>query len=147
MIQAELAGEVRIALWQRRLGRYPATHLWRDVSISNLDPERWTQWWDESGERELRQILFWRWDPINVADEFPFPESEYDEHAVRLASLLRDGASPEAIEYHLWSEEREGWQLKDGRARKHTRQDVARYIWKWYPRSIERWLAFGSAQR
>jgi len=51
------------------------------------------QWWDETGECELRQILHWRWDPIGVANVFPYAADEYDSQLPSVVDALRARAS------------------------------------------------------
>lgn len=41
---------------------------------------------------ELRQILYWRWDPIGVSDEFPLNAGEYDLYWFRCRDLPRSEA-------------------------------------------------------
>ena len=48
------------------------------------------RWWAETGERELRQLLYWKWDPIGVNDSFPWAVDEYDGYAPQILSALRD---------------------------------------------------------
>jgi hypothetical protein len=77
------------------------------MTDAELEPKQWAKWWKESGERELRQILFWRWDPIGVADEFPYTEEAYDGYVMHVASLLRDEASLDAVADYLGAVERD----------------------------------------
>ncbi len=43
-----------------------------------LSTEDFARWWKETGEHELRQILFWKWDPIGAFDSSPNTTDEYD---------------------------------------------------------------------
>lgn len=54
---------------------------------------QWATWWRHTGEEELRLILWAAWDPIGVG----VPRDEYETYAPRLASILRNGATPEDI--------------------------------------------------
>jgi hypothetical protein len=60
---------------------------------SSLTEEQYARWWQETGFAELRQILYWLWDPINVNNAFPLNDDEYDRYAKILLSRLRKGAS------------------------------------------------------
>ena len=55
--------------------------------------EEFALWWSETGERELRQLLFWKWDPIGVNPFFPRTADEYDGYATQVVTALRTGAS------------------------------------------------------
>lgn len=52
------------------------------------------RWWDETGDYELRQILHWRWDPIGVANVFPYAADEYGNYAPTIVDALRAGRRP-----------------------------------------------------
>jgi hypothetical protein len=58
----------------------------------SLTDEEHRRWWRETGEAELRQLLYWRWDPIGVNDGFPTNEGEYDAYLLRVYRTLRDSA-------------------------------------------------------
>jgi hypothetical protein len=45
---------------------------------SSLTEEQYARWSQESGFAELRQILYWLWDPIDVNNAFPHTHDEYD---------------------------------------------------------------------
>src|SRR3954468_15284766 len=63
------------------------------VSVDeSLSEEEYARWGNEAGFAELRQLLFWRWDPIGVGDAFPVTADEYDLYARVLLSRLRAGA-------------------------------------------------------
>lgn len=56
------------------------------------------QWWDETGEYELRQILHWRWDPIGVSSVFPYAADEYDDYALPAYAIsLSSGLRPDGV--------------------------------------------------
>jgi hypothetical protein len=38
-------------------------------------------WWAETGRGQLRQLVYWRWDPIGVSGEFPTTHDEYNIYA------------------------------------------------------------------
>ena len=112
-----------------------------------LEPKQWARWWAQAGERELRKILFWRWDPLGVADHFPSTEDEYDDYAPHVAALLRDDASLEAVAYYLATVERESMGVHETRRADVHRREVARFILEWYSESLGRWQEFGPSQR
>ena len=57
-------------------------------------------------EERVCATLLKEWDPIGVADE-PAAQDEYDTYAPLIVSMLRAGASGEAVARHLLSIERE----------------------------------------
>ena len=114
------------------------------MTDAELEPKQWAKWWEESGERELRQILFWRWDPIGVADEFPYTQEEYDGYVAQVASLLRDAASLDAVADYLGAVERDRMGIHETPRTEAHRREVARFLWQsWYPNSVGRWEEFG----
>jgi hypothetical protein len=56
---------------------------------------------------ELRQILYWRWDPLGVCDSFPLNGGEYDRYAAELLGRLEAGAREEEVTAYLEWIERE----------------------------------------
>ena len=52
---------------------------------------------EQTGEHGLRQLLFWRWDPIGVSDYIPNTADEYDGYAPQIVQALRDEASDEKL--------------------------------------------------
>lgn len=52
---------------------------------------RGDSWWRESGEDELRALLY-EWDPIGVSAEPDWPRDEYDELIEPLRARLAAGA-------------------------------------------------------
>jgi hypothetical protein len=114
------------------------------MTDAELEPKQWARWWKEAGERELRQILFWRWDPIGVADEFPYTEEEYDRYVMHVASLLRDEASLDAVADYLGAVERDSMGIHETPRAQAHRREVAHFLWDpWYPNSVGRWQEFG----
>jgi hypothetical protein len=102
-----------------------------------LAPGDEAAWWRERGERELRQILFWRWDPIGIQDELPYTTDEYDHYAPRVLEALRRGASPGDIGALLGSFERAEMGLTS-----RARDAVGELIVKWYGNSRGYWREF-----
>jgi hypothetical protein len=64
------------------------------------------RWWHETGGSELRQVLFWRWDPIGVADAFPVTADEYDDYLQPLLEQLAAGGGAEDVQRLLAGIER-----------------------------------------
>ncbi len=117
------------------------------MTDGELEPNQWAKWWTESGERELRQILFWRWDPIGVADDFPVTEDEYDSYVMHVASLLRDAASLDAVADYLGTVERDSMGIHETpRAEAHRREVASFLLDSWYPNSVGRWEELGPAR-
>lgn len=50
---------------------------------------------------ELRQILYWQWDPIGVRDHFPHNAGEYDRYAWELLGLLEHEAKDDEVAAYL----------------------------------------------
>jgi hypothetical protein len=104
---------------------------------ADLTREQFARWWRETGERELRQILFWRWDPIGVADAFPTTADEYDSYGPGVVALLQAGASEDDMADHLGFVERETMLLSgDDPGR---RAEVAQLLASWFGNSIAGW--------
>lgn len=102
--------------------------------------EGYARWWSETGERQLRQVLLWRWDPVGVSAFFPDAADEYDGYAPQIAQLLRGGATPEDLAEHLAGVERE--QMGRDVAAERLR-DVAAFLVAWYETSTTQWQEFG----
>lgn len=52
---------------------------------------------DDAAFRELRQILYWFWDPLNLNASYPFNADEYDRYTRMLLRVLYRGLPDEAI--------------------------------------------------
>lgn len=50
------------------------------------------EWWTASGQIQLRQLLYWLWDPIGVKDYFPTTHDEYDCYADAMRDLMVEDA-------------------------------------------------------
>jgi hypothetical protein len=101
-----------------------------------LTGEQYARWWKEAGERELRQLLLWRWDPIGVADHFPATEHEYDDYAGTIAKSLHSGEDVRAVLLSIESK----WM--DGQLSTDEHLDyVAGLLVDWFGNSISRWQA------
>jgi hypothetical protein len=106
-----------------------------------LPTEQFARWWNETGERELRQILFWRWDPLRIGGYFPNTVDEYDDYAPGIVALLRLGADAKVLAEHLEFLERGPMGLaapdSDGRAQ------TAELLTEWFVTSIDAWTRHG----
>jgi hypothetical protein len=102
-----------------------------------LGEEEYARWWEAAGFPELRQLLFWRWDPIGVDDGFPTTADEYDHYARVLLSRLRAGATGEQVAAYLLEVERSamGQRLSDDA----KLRDVGALVVAWFGESIPHW--------
>jgi hypothetical protein len=94
----------------------------------------WARWARLRGEGELRQILYWCWDPIGVTDGFPINADEYDGYVPGLLSLLRESSGASDVAAYLRRIEREEMGLRP-RSKRRLR-DVASRILSWYEQSL-----------
>jgi hypothetical protein len=102
------------------------------------------RWWTETGERELCQLLYWKWDPIGVSDSFPWAIDEYDGYASQILSALRDPKA-NSVEQLLQEIEAGAMGLSGGRREHH--RTVASTIAEWLKQSQARWSEFGPLRR
>jgi hypothetical protein len=109
----------------------------------DLTPEQFARWWNETGERELRQILFWRWDPIGIADDFPNTADEYDSYPPGVVALLRLGADANLLATHLEFLERETIGLPPQDPERRTR--AAELLVEWFACSVDLWARDGAS--
>lgn len=93
-----------------------------------------SDWWRGAGESELRQLLYWVWDPLGVSESFPDAVDEYDGYALEIATALASGISQSALVALLTSIE----QHRMGIARRSL-QPVVEQLLAWHERSTERW--------
>ena len=115
------------------------------MAADELTTAEFARWWRETGERELRQLLLWRWDPIGVADYFPNTADEYDGYAPQLVQVLRKGGDAAAVSAHLGEVEH---QSMDGPFTSPERLDyLGSLIREWYENSLDSWSEFGPARR
>ena len=80
------------------------------------DSREFGEWWRATGEHELRQLLFWVWDPIGLKDAFPATASEYDRYALEIATALASGMSTEVLAALLATIEYTRMGVSSGRA-------------------------------
>jgi hypothetical protein len=64
--------------------------------VAVMSAADWRAFWEARGMRELRLLLWAGWDPIGGG-----PPTEYDGHALRLATLLGSRASRSSIAAEL----------------------------------------------
>jgi hypothetical protein len=110
----------------------------------DLTREAFARWWRETGELELRQVLFWRWDPIGVADYFPTTADEYDGYAPGVVALLRAGATEDDVADHLAFVEREC--MAGPMTDPDRLGEVAELLTAWFRNSVDSWQRSGSRE-
>ena len=115
------------------------------MADDDLTTDEFARWWSETGERELRQLLLWRWDPIGVADDFPYTADEYDGYAPQIIQVLRSGGDSKALADHLRSVERDA--MGGSITRRRRRDYLASLLRQWYENSQASWREFGPARR
>ena len=109
------------------------------MSVSEpLNEEQLARWWNEAGFSELRQVLFWRWDPIGLNDAFPVTADEYDRYARVLLSRLRSGATASVLADYLLDVERSEMGRRFSEDAK-LRDLGERLVW-WFEASISHWM-------
>jgi hypothetical protein len=103
----------------------------------DLAAAEFRRWWGETGEGELRQVLYWRWDPLGVSGYFPNTADEYDDYAPGIVALLRLGVGDEVLADHLAFLERQpmGLPSPDG----GRRGEVAALLCAWFHSSLDAW--------
>jgi hypothetical protein len=110
-----------------------------------LSTNEFLRWWKETGEHELRELLYWQWDPIGVNAAFPSATDEYDSYAPGIVQALSRGEAAAHIATMLGTIEHERMGL-DGDPTERLRSTANRAA-SWYEQSQERWLNFGPLQR
>jgi hypothetical protein len=103
------------------------------------------RWWDETGDYELRQLLYWKWDPIGVNTAFPRTADEYDRYVSDVGTALRGGASQAAIVDLLARIERERMGLRG--TEPEPLALLATELVVWVETSRESWAIFGPVRR
>jgi hypothetical protein len=93
-------------------------------------PHEFSDWWRAAGEHELRQLLFWVWDPIGVNEHFPVTADEYDRYAIEVATILASGASVPVLAEFLHAIARDRMGLVGPRP-----DAVAGQLHQWYRQS------------
>ncbi len=103
-----------------------------------LTSEQFDRWWSEIGEDELRQILYWKWDPIGVSGYFPDCTHEYDRYGREIISKLRSGGTVDDVANRLLRFQTV--EMTRGLGGKQGRLEAAEAIWDWFERSPTNWL-------
>lgn len=103
-----------------------------------LSEEQYGEWTMQSGFGELRQILYWRWDPIGVDNAFPITADEYDSYVEGLLSRLWRGIQPAAIADCLRQAERES--MGSGYTAEAELLALGQRIADWHENSIDLWM-------
>jgi hypothetical protein len=101
-----------------------------DAPEDHGDNREFGDWWRAMGEHELRQLLFWVWDPIEIKDEFPTTAGEYDGYALEIATALASGMSSEELAALLQTIEQDRMGISRARA-----DATASRLSDWYERS------------
>ena len=117
--------------------RLPCLHVSTKGRQNELSTDEFARWWRETGENELRQLLFWRWGPLSVASHFPNTVDEYDGYAPQLIQVLRTGASVSDVAAHLASVERNEMGLPV--ASVDRLRTVAALVHAWFEISQDSW--------
>lgn len=107
---------------------------------SELSRDEYTKWYRQAGLPELRQILYWCWDPIEVNAGFPYNDDEYDEYVPGLLSRLRKGADAAEIGAYLRHAQRDDMAM--GLRDPGELADLSERIVLWYGQSIKHWIEF-----
>jgi hypothetical protein len=110
-----------------------------------LGTDDFARWWKETGEQELRQLLYWQWDPIGVNDSFPYAVDEYDGYAPQVVQAVRRKAAESEIVDMLEMIERDIMGLDRGSSDLAT--PLVGRILHWYEDSQRHWLEFGPLRR
>jgi hypothetical protein len=94
------------------------------------------RWWEQRGQNELHQILYWCWDPIGINGAFSVNEDEYDSYVDQVFELATAAASPATIADYLGSVERDRITISTS---EDHRLAVAKRVIEWYPNSLAHW--------
>jgi len=109
------------------------------TELPPLPLEQRHEWWKRRGGRELREILYWRWDPIGIAGAaLPYNGDEYDSYAGPIVNLLHTGADDREVARHLEDVEPGGLTVSSDHHR-----ETADLITAWYGMSIRLWREEG----
>ena len=102
-----------------------------------MDPGEYERWWAERGAGELRELLFYEWDPIGLKDLADAPLDEYEHYAGTIARRLRAGTSDEELAAVL-----DGFRTEMGlEPEQELPVAFARRLREWYSRSLAEWRA------
>jgi hypothetical protein len=100
-----------------------------------MDAGEHERWWADRGARELRELLFYEWDPIGLSKLADAPLDEYEHYAGTIARRLRAGTSDEELAAVL-----DGFRSEMGlEPGAELPVDLARRLREWYSRSLAEW--------
>jgi hypothetical protein len=109
---------------------------------ASLTDDQHAEWAHAAGFPQLRQVLLWQWDPIEIADVLPYTEDEYDTYVRVLLTRLREGAGASDVAAYLLAVEVEAM---GGRYSDDAKLSaLGEHIVEWHRKSTDHWLAFGS---
>lgn len=117
-----------------------------DREPDRLTTEQFASWWRQTGEHELRQVLFWRWDPIGVSEYFPNTADEYDGYAPQIAHALRGEASDEELAQLILGLEHDAMGLPS-RPEDDRVPSLVALLRLWFENSQSSWRDFGPVRR
>ena len=104
-----------------------------DENTSTVDSREFADWWRQTGERELCQLLYWVWDPIDLSAEFPDAADQYDRYALEIATALASGMPAPTLAALLATIERDRMGLGQ-----RPLDAIADQLRAWYARSRDR---------
>lgn len=115
----------------------------QELVATTADERR--QWWTTKGQVQLRQLLYWLWDPIGVNDYFPNSHDEYDSYADAMGELMVGTADEEALAAGVLEAVRRaqaamGFEQKEGA--EDDRRILTEMILEWRRQSIGLWKEF-----
>jgi hypothetical protein len=94
--------------------------------------------WSRTGIAELRQLLYWTWDPIGVNHDFPRTADEYDAYTHAILGRLHHGDRRADIARYLRDSETE--LLGERGSDPSSLDQLAGRLINWYDDSISYWL-------
>jgi hypothetical protein len=121
--------------------RVPVPTEWRYTFRVSLPPTLSAEQlatWVLTGFAELRQLLYWQWDPIGVNDAFPRTANEYDSYVHTLLGRLHHGDRRGEIARFL--RDGEVGLLGERRSDPATLDQFAERLIEWYENSLASWL-------
>jgi len=96
------------------------------------DAREWVRWWRIEGLREMRSILWDKWDPLAL--QGGAPDDEYDSYAQVLASKLKRGNDRSHIVAYLTTKLSEPGDLITPKWQTRC-EEAADTLIEWYARS------------
>jgi hypothetical protein len=100
------------------------------------------RWWESVGQDQLRQLLYWRWDPIGINSEFPNTNDEYDHYAEAMRELLLGDLVGDELEARVLEALRQAqvaMGLEEKTGAEDSRQEAAALVLTWRDRAIRMW--------